>query len=127
MTNRNYMKLKDKMSLKEKETFLLNTLEKKLAKRKSYQKSSRVRALKNILEKMPPIEDGEEQSEGDNNEAETRMLNLVEGFNKTNSRNSTIFDEAILRNTEGKSIAKVRTVIAIESLIPASSQIHISN
>lgn len=69
---------------------------------------------------MPPIEDDEEQSEGDNNEAETRMLNLVEGFNKTNFRNSTIFDEAILRNTEGKSIAKVRTVIAIESLIPAS-------
>lgn len=120
MPNRNYMKLKDKMSLKEKETFILNTLEKKFAKRKSYKKSSQVRALENILAKMPPIEDDEEQSEGDNNEAETRMLNLVEGFNKTNSRNTTIFDEAILRNTEGKSIAKVRTVIAIESLIPAS-------
>lgn len=114
------MKLKDKMSLKEKETFLLNTLVKKLAKRKSYQRSSRVRALENILARMLTIEDDGEQSEGDKNEAETRMLNFVEGFNKTNSRNSTIFDEVIPRNTEDKSIAKVRTIIAIECLTPVS-------
>lgn len=115
----NELKYKTISDLRREEERLISEIERRTRRRRSInRRSSRIKALRDFLNMISPVNENDTDSEEENDRMTERMNKAFEDYCRVSRKNFTFYDEFVIHDENVKPVAEVTAIISIKNKQP---------